>query len=101
MGSSNAVSTFINEPSGQGLRATSSIAASLQGEPSTANSIFMNSLLSRAQSSSLMRTTSVLSNERAAVIVPGSHAQQTGWSTSWGKFRSNAWKLTAKHFALN
>src|SRR6185369_9340208 len=40
-GLSNTVSTFTTEPSGQGRRATSCTAASLQDEPSIAKSIFM------------------------------------------------------------
>jgi|SRR6185437_1442442 len=43
IGSSIAVKTFISDPTGQGLRAISSTALSLQGEPSTANKIFIES----------------------------------------------------------
>src|SRR5437867_2800339 len=40
-GNSNADSTLISLPCGHGLRAISSIAESLHGEPSTANRIFI------------------------------------------------------------
>jgi len=41
-GSSKAVKTFIDDPSGHGRRPISSTAASLQDEPSTANRIFIS-----------------------------------------------------------